>query len=353
MPVSSQKSKYRVDITKIERNAYPRLKNLFDGDQGKLNHSRTPACLTGAGRGRDIRLFEVYDDQDNLVVYFPFEESKFFGVTIIRPAFYELTLDFIDLTFASGWEHKGIEIFLDWVKSQKNSVVHIFMCDENSELTKQAIDDPNILVEQRGIYFKLDLPGTFEEFINGLSKSTRKSTLRKLKKFNDSMVFEVVRGKTFGDELSKTIDDFINLHRYLFPKNSAMLPHVEALCEFIEKGFTDDAVFFVRAREISSGNVIAMELMMNSATMIGLLQRGRRQDKQYRDIGNWLQLKTIEWAISEKKSRYEFLNGDQEYKRRLSTGVRDAVSLTYFSSLRAKYIFRIRQRLGRYFKNLR
>lgn len=354
MTVSSVFPKYQVSAELASREDYDQLQELWSGSKESISHSRVPSALVGLADSRHIHLFKIFDENQRLVAYFPYEEKTFAGIRIIRPAFYELTLDFIDMTALPEWREDVITIFLDWIRSQEKCVLNIVMSDENSSLVKKAVVEDDFLVEERGKYYYLDFPATFEDFLSNLSRSVRQQNRKLLRTYGDSMVFEMVRGNIFGDELQQAIDELMELHNIVFPKKtSAMLPHRAALIAYIEKGMTDGAVSFGRAREIATGEVVATSLYMESPGFIGLLQNGRRIDHQYDKIGTWVLLKTIEWAINENKTRLEFLLGDQEYKRRIATGVRDAVSITYFSSNKARYLFRIRQRFGRFVPSLR
>lgn len=344
---------HSVVVEKSDREQFNELQKLWLETNSKLSHSRCPAAICGTLDSREIFIFKIYDSEKNLVAFMPFEKKRICGVTIIRPAFYELTLDFIDMTVEPSWEQIAANIFLDWVKAQPNSVLDFFMSSEASLLAQSAIEDGTFLVEARGKYFYLDLPEDFESFINGLSKSVRQDARKVLRSYENEFKFEVVEKGILGDQLSQAIDDLMYLHAQVFPKDSAMLPHKENLTKYLEKAFSDSAIFFTRAREISTGKIVATDLFAKSDATVGLIQNGRIVDPKYSKIGTWILLKTIEWSIEEKMQRLEFLFGDQEYKRRLGSGVKDAVSITYFSSQRSRYTFRIMQRLGRYIKTLR
>ena len=352
MLVSSESTPYRVEVTPIVRSDYEELKKIWVSSKPGLAHSNSPACLVDELVDRKINLFKVFDE-GTLVAYFPFETTSFFGINIITPAYGELTLDFIDICCDEEIEEDIVKVLIDWIKSLKNSVVYLFMLDENSTLVKRAVEDSLLKVEARGKYFRLNLPTTKEELVSAFSKSSKKSFSRQLKKFEGQMKFEVVRGDVLGDELENAIDDLVRLHKIVFPHDSAMLPHLEALKPWIRKAFADEAAFLVRAREISSGEIVATELMMETKKTIGLMQGGRKLDEQYVGVGSWLLNQTVLWAIESQKSSFEFLFGDQEYKRRLANMSREAVSITYFSSNKAQYLFKIKHRLGKSLKFLR
>lgn|GEM_PF-5130670 len=348
----SSESALQVQIAPCLRDDYEDLLRIFTANRQGLAHSNTPACLVDELANREIVLFKAYKDSE-LVGYFPFEQKSFLGINIITPAYSELTLDFINICCIAELEDEISKLLLEWLKSLKNTVAYLFMLDENSVLVQNAIEDHAFEIQSRGFYYQLSLPKTKEVLLDSFSKSRKKTFQRQLKKFEDKMKFEVVQGKILGDELEKAIADLKTLHKLVFPDDSAMLPHFESLDKWIRKAFTDGSAFFVRSREIRTGEIVATELMMKTKNSIGLMQGGRKIEEQYLGIGSWQLNQTILWAIESGIDEFEFLFGDQEYKRKLATLKRDAVSITYFSSNRAKYTFKIKHRLGKYLKFLR
>lgn len=352
MFVSSDNQDYQIRVEPVARDDYRSLKTIWESQHGRLAHSSAPATLVDESVKRVIWLFKLYKNS-TLVAYFPFEVKSFLGLRIIVPAYSELTLDFIDIACEPSLEGECAQIFLEWLKEQKNCIAYLFMLDENRDLVKRAVRDPSMEVEARGKYFYTDLPSSKEEFFNSLSPSTKKSFKRQLKRFEGEMYLEIVEKNLLCDELETAISDLVLLHSELFPVGSAMLPHLEDLKPWLRKAFSDGAAFLVRTREIRTGEVVASELMIKTDTVIGLMQSGRKVDERYSGIGSWQLNSLVLWAIENGKTKFEYLFGDQEYKRRLSSGEKNAVSITYFSSTWAKFVFKIRRRLGKYFSFLR
>lgn len=353
MPVSSAPVRYRTQVNVITRDDYGQLKSVWDVSDHALSNSRSPSSLVGAGTDRNIQIFKLFDEAEKLVAYFPFEEKSFLGIRIIQPAFYELTLDMIDIAVVPEWKDIAPGLFLDWLREQKNTASYLFMCNENSLIASEAKKYRDIDVEVRGKYFYLDLPESFESFLQGLSRPVRRDARKILRGYEGIVTFEVLQGDVFGDDLAHVMNEFFRLHKCIFPNNSEMLPHRKELSHYIEKGISEGVVAFTCAREISTGELVAVDLVARSPRNIGLIQNGRRVEEEYTKVGSWLLLQTIKWSMEQDAHRFEFLLGDQEYKRRLATDVLDAVSLTHFSSHRARLTFRIRHRLGRYLKILR
>lgn len=353
MPVSSASADYKVVVSHIQRDDYDQLKSVWERAENGLSHSRAPSCLVSASDTRNIRVFKLLSSDEELVAYFPFEESKLLGLRVIRPAFYDLTLDMIDLCVVPEWKSQAADIFIDWLCAQKKTITNLFMCSATSLLAGAAANYPDVIVEKRGVYYYRELPATFEDFLGEMSASFRQSTRRVLRSFDNVVTFEVTDGNIYGDELQQIFSEFVKLHQFAFPNNSAMLPHKNELLTYVKNGISDGTIVFARAREIVSGEVVAVELCVRSHGELGLYQRGRRTDEQFNEVGSWLLAKTTEWAIAQKYKRFEFLFGDQLYKRRYASDSIDAVSLTHFSSQWARYVYRIRQRLGRRIKSLR
>lgn len=351
--VSSDFPQHSIEVTDAVRDDFDLLRAVWESSNDILHHSRGPGVICGNADVRKAKIWKLFDDQNNLVAYFPYETKRWCGINILEPYLSELTLDFIDLSVSPEWKEYAYQIFCDWIITQPKTVVYFFMLSEESALVKAALEEQLFRVEPRGTYFNIDLPDSLDSFIHALGKSTRSKMRRALKKHEETARFEVVTSQALGDEVNECFDDLVRLHLKLFPTGSLMIPHKEELFNYISIASKDDSWVFFRAREISTGEVIANELYMLSPRAVGLYQGGRSVDPQHSNIGNWMLLKCIEWAIENGKERFEFLFGDQDYKKRLATEQLDAVSITYFSSQRARYTFRIRQRLGRYIPALR
>lgn len=353
MPVSSDCPAYTVELVRARRDDFDELLAVWSNSKQILSHSRGPAVIAGFERDRDVTLWKLFDDDRNLVAYFPFEVKKCCGITIFQPFLKELTLDFIELSVEASWSPWAYEIFKEWIATQKNCVVDIFMSAEDSPFTETFLDDNKFKVQARGKYFFIDLPTSLDEYFASLGKSTRSKLKRAVKAHDPTIQFEVVRSNVKGDEMVDAFNDMVRLHKFLFPTGSMMLPHEAGLLKYVQTSSRDDSWIFFRGLDRSTGEVVVIDLYMNSPQAIGLYQGGRNTDKKYSGIGNWMMIKCIEWAVAEGKPRFEFLFGDQQYKKQMASGVRDAVSVTYFSSSRARYTYRIRQRLGHYIAALR
>lgn len=350
--VSSDFSQYACQVSDIQREDFEELRLINDITTNDLTHSRTPAALVNLAKSRKIKLAKIYSGKE-LIAFFPFEKRKILGVNIIRPAFYDLTLDFVDLSCKPGFEDVSIKIFFAWCEEQRNSVIDLFMCHENSLLMGFDSDMKNISKVQRGVYYYSNLPKDLDSFFDSLSKSTRKSTRRSLRKIEDRFRYEVVDKHDVAEVIEESIEEFIKLHLCRFPTGSAMIPFKDELSLWIKYAISDEAAVFTKLREYETGEVVAIDLLVQSKSSVGLLQGGRRVEKVYDGIGILLMVENIRWAIENGKTRFEYLFGDQEYKRRFSSASFGAFSITLFTSFYAKNLYRIYQRLGRYFKSLR
>ncbi|MFN8015308.1 MAG: GNAT family N-acetyltransferase [Acidimicrobiia bacterium] len=296
-----------------------------------------------------IYLLEIFVE-NKLVAYFPFNVRKFNRTKIIRPANYELTLDFIDLCVKKDFEEIAKERFVQWLLDQKNSALDIFMCSEESLIVDACKNIETILIMKRGIYYSSRLKSSLDEFIMGLSRSPRADARKVLKRYEDHLSLQIVH-KENEEVLLDAYTELVNLHENLFKSSSAFLPHMEKMKKFIIDTSNKEIFIFFQAKD--GTKVVATNLMVISNKTIGLIQVGRLDNNSYNKVGTWLLIKSIEWAIENDFKKIEYFFGDQEYKRRFSNSKKDAVSIQYFSSVFNKYMYRIFQRLGKYFKTLR
>lgn len=352
MSVSSGSSRLSVSLLASTEEIYPQLSQIWQNSGESMSHSRTPLGVKYATESRNAQIVCIYEG-DELIAYIPIEIYKFFGISIIRPAYYELTLDFIDIEALKGKYKLAAQAFLEWVKQQPSVVLDFFMCSENALLAKTASDDPQFLVIARGTYLASELPESFEKFLATLSRSTRQDSRRTLRTYEDNLRFDVVESPSTEEEFNDALDNLFRLHKVVFPTASTMLIHKSNLTKYFHEAFNDGAIVFSQARNKSNNEVVATNVYARSKGSLGLINNGRQTEPEYAKVGSWVLLKSIEWAIDNNIHRFEYFFGDQEYKRRLSCSSADAVSINYFSSSRARYLFRIRQRLGRRFSFLR
>lgn len=347
MAVSSDTRDYRVEVKPADAKHVQELFSVWSQDHSTLSHSRSPHVLCSQYDNYSLWLWTLQDGQGKLVGYFPFEKTKKFGITVIHPAFHALTLDFIDISSLDGYEEVTSLAFYEWLHDQSTTVFDCFMLDESSRLAQGVSNFKDVDVHDRDAYHYVELPDHFEQYIAELGRSSRQRARKCLKQYSDAYTFEVVDTSSSQESQEEAITDLLRLHQHVFAENSMMVPQWEFLKQYIRRSLEEGTSLFFRAREIETGDIVGTEFYVQSHEHIGLYQRGRRVEEKYANIGTWLLVKIIEYSISVGKTRCEFLLGDQEWKRRYSNRTRRAVSVTYFSSQKVRYVYRILQRLGR------
>jgi CelD/BcsL family acetyltransferase involved in cellulose biosynthesis len=162
----------------------------------------------------------------------------------------------------------------------------------------------------------VDLPSTFEDFIAALPKHDRHELRRKMRNLRAAghVAFE---SATTADSIGERMDTFLAFMRTSREAKAAFLTsEMEAF--FRDLGETFGGLGMGRLSTLSlDGAPVAMTFSFENETTEFLYNSGFDPAHAHLAVGLLSKAYAIEAAIARGKARFDFLRGEEEYKRRL------------------------------------
>lgn len=169
------------------------------------------------------------------------------------------------------------------------------------------------------------LPATFDEYVAQLAKKDRHELRRKMR--NLDAAGEVRYEVWTGDDAFARIDALFALMRASRQDKDAFLtPPMEAFFRDLVTTFAPLEMAAIGALHLD-GHVAALLLTFESDEATLLYNSGYEPDLAPLAVGLVSKAAAIRRAIESGKARFDFLRGDEEYKRRLGGVLRDVLTL--------------------------
>lgn len=162
----------------------------------------------------------------------------------------------------------------------------------------------------------VDLPGDFDSFVASLPKHDRNELRRKLRNFEAAGVVTYEEAVS-ADEIVPQVDGLLEMMRDSRDAKAEFLtPTMEAF--FRDLGATFGALGMARLATLKlDGTPVARTFSFENATTAFLYNCGFDPEFAHLAVGFASKAYAIEDAIRRGKTRFDFLRGDEEYKRRL------------------------------------
>ncbi|MCW5943689.1 MAG: GNAT family N-acetyltransferase [Fimbriimonadaceae bacterium] len=167
----------------------------------------------------------------------------------------------------------------------------------------------------RSVCLKLDLPSTFDGYVKTLSKSLRYD-VRRLDKRADRFRIEFAG----ASDAHEALESFLNLHGRRWRKRGLPGAFFGRTVRF-QRAFAPAAIASGRlwlARVWIDGSLAGALYALRSGTNVGFYQSGFEPRLSALSPGTLLVAATIRRAIEEGCTVFDFLRGDEPYKRRWS-----------------------------------
>jgi CelD/BcsL family acetyltransferase involved in cellulose biosynthesis len=165
----------------------------------------------------------------------------------------------------------------------------------------------------------IELPATWEEYLEKIGKKQRHEVKRKWEKlFRETLAeFELITGDTAADKIEQAITDFISLHQKSSQEKKSFwnASHEQFFHQFAQVSARQKwlRLYFLK---VDDRRVAAM-LGFEYGNQFYLYNSGFDADEYYQfSVGNVLTAYTIQQAINTGNTLYDFLRGDEEYKFR-------------------------------------
>lgn len=184
-----------------------------------------------------------------------------------------------------------------------------------SEWLVEAADrlDLQFELELHELTAVLMLPGSWAEYLAGLSKKKRHELERKTRRFNREAPDAVLRSST-GDTLQEDIEAFIGLHKTSAgEKGEFMLPSREEFFREVARTLQPLGMLALDLLELE-GRPIAATISFRYDDVFYLYNSAYDLSLRAISPGLILVARLIERSISEKARRFDFLRGRERYK---------------------------------------
>ena len=172
----------------------------------------------------------------------------------------------------------------------------------------------------------VDLPGDFEAFVGGLSKHDRHELRRKMRNFEAAGAVEFT-SLAQASAVAGEMDTLFRLMRASRgDKDEFLTPVMEAFFRDLATTFAELGMLRL-AKLTLDGVTVAMTLSFEHAGTTFLYNSGYDPEFSRLAVGLVSKASAIRESIERGGKRFDFLRGDEEYKRRLGGVDREVVTM--------------------------
>ncbi len=184
----------------------------------------------------------------------------------------------------------------------------------SSEGRRPSDEDPRL---QRGDGPSPDQADGFEAYLEGLDKKERHEIRRKLRRIEREAPDAQIRFATGGKELDEDVDRFIALHRLSSrAKDAFMTEEMRGFFHAIAQTLAANGWLQLSFLEIG-GTAVASYFCFDYANEILVYNSGYDPEASPQLSTGWVLLsRLIQNAIAAGRSRFDFLQGNEDYKYR-------------------------------------
>jgi len=226
--------------------------------------------------------------------------------------------DYGDFILREGDEIRFLEMLFTYLKSKEIEEIDLGRIPANSRLYK-ALDTSDkkgvckLLTGNRENLYILDLPETWDTYLNMLSSKERHEIRRKFRRLFNAGEIE------FRDDIphNEAIDIFISLFKMNRPDKA----------EFMDK--EREAFFRTLVKEMGVHGLLRLYTLFLNQTPVAsvmciddreslyLYNNGYNKAFGYLSVGLLSKILVIKKGIHQRRKRFNFLRGDEAYKQRL------------------------------------
>jgi CelD/BcsL family acetyltransferase involved in cellulose biosynthesis len=233
--------------------------------------------------------------------------------------------DYLDLLVESGQEEAVYAAFLDWLAGpDAPNWDCLELCNQPAP-SQTYVRMPELAarygwsveVAHEDVCPVVDLPPTWDAYLETLDKKQRHEIRRKLRRVEREAPDARVRLVQGGDDLDEQIDLFIDLHRRSdWAKDQFMVPQMQAFFHAIARSVAEAGWLQLSFLEIA-GQAVATYLCFDYRNQILVYNSGYDPALYPQLSSGWVLLShVIRNAIAQGRSRLDFLQGNEDYKYR-------------------------------------
>lgn len=285
--------------------------------------SRWWDCI-GSGRG-SLYLLAAHD-QGALAAILPLYRSEGRDGASLQVVGCIEVSDYLDLIVEEGREGPVYQAFLDWLAGPDAPEWDVLdLCNQPAASRARKLL-PELAqargwqaeVDREDVCPIVDLPNTFDAYLDGLDKKQRHEVRRKLRRIEREAPGYQVRYVTEdGPELDAAVDDFIRLHRLSSDaKDAFMDADMQAFFHEIAHATAAAGWLQLAFLEIEGQSVASYFCFIYNNELLVYNSGYDAQASPQLSPGWVLLARLIEDAIAAGRTRLDFLQGDEEYKYR-------------------------------------
>ena len=229
--------------------------------------------------------------------------------------------DYLDVIVAPGREGALFEHLIPYLEQQGITHLDLGALRADSIVFSHLLAaakhyNYEVLCEPEEVSMELELPPTWEAFLNGLTGKERHEIRRKLRRLSEAAHtnFRVVESKT---EVSKQINTFFELFKLnRSDKSDFMTAQRVSFFRSLAEALAEARILKLFFLDLDDRPAAAVMCFDYNSTVY-LYNNG--YDERYRSLSIGLLSKvfTIRNSIERGKSKYDFLKGTEVYKKRL------------------------------------
>jgi CelD/BcsL family acetyltransferase involved in cellulose biosynthesis len=168
--------------------------------------------------------------------------------------------------------------------------------------------------EAEAVSPRLDLPGTWDEYLASLGKKDRHELRRKIRRLYESgakVEFDVLSEQA---DVVAAMDDFLDLHtRSRQDKTDFMTPEMESFFRRMASAMSAEGLIRLFMLRIN-GKPAATVLCFDAGSHLYLYNSGYDPEFSGLSVGLVSKALVLQWAIENGMSGLDFLRGDEPYK---------------------------------------
>jgi CelD/BcsL family acetyltransferase involved in cellulose biosynthesis len=311
-------------------------------------------------KNRDIlRIICVVDDE--IIAIAPLKQSRYafgrwFGYDVIEPLGYQYS-DYTGFIFQEQFS-ECLRLILEYLLRQNSwDFIYLYDLPETSIvpslLRETSMSFPQFSISEGKVCPYVTIPNSMNEIIKNLSPKFRKNLRRSMKRLRqDHGRIELKKYNEIGS-YKEAMKNFLDLHQNrwkskgrkgAFPTQNARDRVLEATRLYDENGWLQ--LHFLTVE----GEPVAAQYCLQYNQKLYYWLGGFNPDYSMYSVGNLLTLKMLEYCVQNKIKEYDFLKGDEAYKRDWSSQYRRNLNIKFvndkFSSKCIKFGINVSKRTG-------
>ncbi len=231
------------------------------------------------------------------------------------------TVDYNDFMIAPGYETVFFDTLLDSMEEQQCSTLNLLSLRETSTtltylpgLARRR--GYRVVVEEEDVASGVELPSTWDGYLNGLSKKDRHELRRKFRRLESATNWRWY-GLDDPARVSARIEDFISLMRQSNEdKDKYMTPEREEFFHHMIQRMAQLGLLRLYFLEIDE-QPVATSLCFDYASSRLLYNSGYDPEFGYYSVGLLLNALCLQEAIDQGMNYFDFLRGSEPYKGHL------------------------------------